>query len=293
MVAARGYAGFGAQFTRESIDVGGITMYYLKGVRGEPLLYLHGLGGWGAWERHIFGLAITYCPFVPQLPGWRDGRIPERVSSVKDYAQLMLEFLDAVGIPECVVVGHSIGGWIAQYIAADQPHRVSKLILVDSMGVDVLEQPAADLVNIDKDTFYAAVFTKMETIRVAGDFGDTPESVRNSEEFESQWKGREVLVDLSAGKPSDPELTKRLGNITASTLIIWGRDDELVPLRHGEVLADSIPNSKFAVIESDERQTAGHSPMRYRVETFNLVVRNFLVGNQEAPPRGMVTMVKA
>ena len=136
---------FGSQFTRESIDVGGITIYYLKGVRVELLLYLHGLGGWGAWERHIFGQAITYCPFVLQLPGWRDGRIPGRVSSVKDYAQLMLEFLDAADIPICVVVGHSIGGWIAQYFAADQPHRVSKLILLDSMGVDVLEQPAANL----------------------------------------------------------------------------------------------------------------------------------------------------
>ena len=117
--------------------------------------------------------------------------------------------------------------------------------------------------------------------------------MRNSEEFASHWKGREVLAKLLAGNSSDPDLTKRLGNITASTLIIWGRDDELVPLRHGEVLADSIPESKFAVMESDELQTAGHSPMRYRVETFNLLVRNFLVGGQEAPPPGMATIVKA
>ncbi len=293
MVATSGYAGFGAQFTRESVEVTGIPVYYLKGVRGEPLLYLHGLGGWGAWERHIFGLAVTYCPHVPQLPGWRDGRIPQRVSSVKDYAQIMLEFLDAVEISKCVVVGHSIGGWIAQYLAADHPDRVSKLILVDSMGVEVPEAPAADLVNIDKQTFYEAVFTKMETIRVAGDFGDAPESVRNTEEFENEWKGREVLTNLSAGKTSDPELTKRLDGITAPTLIIWGRDDELVPLRHGEVLAESIPGSKFIVVESDERQTAGHSPMRYRVETFNIVVSNLLVVDQEAPPPGLITIVKA
>ena len=105
-------------------------------------------------------------------------------------------------------------------------------------------------------------------------------------------EGREVLANLSASNASDPELTKRLGSITAQTLIIWGRDDELVPLRHGEVLAESIPGSKFIVIESDERQIAGHSPMRYRVETFNLVVRNFLVGDQQAPPPGMATIVK-
>ena len=293
MVTTSGYAGFGSQFSRESVSVEGINVFYLKGVRGEPLLYLHGLGGWGAWERHIFSLAINYCPYVPQLPGWRDGRVPERIKSVKDYADVLAGFLEALSIPRCVVVGHSIGGWIAQYLAVDHPARVSSLVLVDSMGVDVPDRPATDLVNIDRETFYGAAFTKMETIRVAGDFGDTPESVRNSEEFESQWKGREVLTTLAGANPSDPDLTKRLGEIKAPTLIVWGRDDELVPLRHGEVLADSIPNSSFAVIESDERQTAGHSPMRYRVETFNLVVRNFLIGNQEAPPQGMVTMVKA
>jgi 4,5:9,10-diseco-3-hydroxy-5,9,17-trioxoandrosta-1(10),2-diene-4-oate hydrolase len=206
---------------------------------------------------------------------------------------MILEFLDAVGISKCVVVGHSIGGWIAQYIAADQPERVSKLVLVDSMGVDVPEAPATDLSNIDRDTFYGAVFTKMETVRVAGDFGDMPETVGNSEEFENEWKGREVLVNLTAGRAADPELTNRLSRITAPTLIVWGREDELVPLRHGEILAESIPQSTFVVIESDERQTAGHSPMRYRVETFNLIVRNFLVGSQEAPPPGMATLVKA
>ena len=292
MATTSGYAGFGSQFSRESVRVGDVTIYYLKGARGEPLLYLHGLGGWGSWERHIFSLAITYCPFVPQLPGWRDGRIPQRVSSVRDYASLVLDFLDALSIPQCVVVGHSIGGWIAQYLAVDHPSRVSRLVLVDSMGVDVPEAPAANLETMDRDTFYAAAFTKMQTIRVAGDFGDTPESVRNSEEFESQWKGREILTRLAGANPGDPDLTQRLGSITAPTLIIWGRDDELVPLRHGEALADSIPDSRLVVIESDERQTAGHSPMRYRVETFNLVVRNFLVGGQEAPPPGMATLVK-
>ena len=288
-----GYAGFGSQFSRESASVGDVTLFYLKGVRGEPLLYLHGLGGWGAWERHIFSLAMNYCPYVPQLPGWRDGRVPERVKSVKDYSDLLVEFLDALSIPPCVVVGHSIGGWIAQYMAVDYPiPRVASWCWWIPWVWSVPDRPAADLINIDRETFYGAAFTKMESIRVAGDFGDTPESMQNNEEFESQWKGREVLTSLAGANPSDPDLTGRLGDIKAPTLIIWGRDDELVPMRHGEVLADAIPNSSLAIIESDERQTAGHSPMRYRVETFNLVVRNFLIGGQEAPPEGMVTMVK-
>ena len=75
---------------------------------------------------------------------------------------------------------------------------------------------------------------------------------------------------------ADPELTQKVRTITADTLIVWGREDGIVPWRHGEVLAAAIPQSKFAVIAD-----AGHTPMRDKRETFQRIVRDFLIGQEE------------
>jgi pimeloyl-ACP methyl ester carboxylesterase len=269
-------AGYGSQFTRSTAKVGDLTIPYLKGGKGQPLLYLHGLGGWGRWESYHLALGITNLVYAPQLPGWQNGQIPQGVTSVRDYAEVMVKFLDAVGVHQVDLVGHSIGGWIALYMVVDHPERVWRLVLADSMGLEVAEAPAANLETIDEETFLRAAFARTGVVLIAGDFGGVLEDVRQGREFTQQWKGREIVVKLVQGQYSDPELTKKVKTITADTLIIWGQQDTLVPWRQGEVLAGLIPRSKFAVIAD-----AGHMPMREKRETFQRIVRNFLVGQQE------------
>ena len=114
-------AGDASQFTRNTAKVGDLTIPYLKGGRGQPLLYLHGLTGWGRWETYHFALGITNFVYAPQLPGWSDGQVPTSLTSVRDYAQLMVQFLDSVGLQQIDLVGHSFGGWIALYMAEEHP----------------------------------------------------------------------------------------------------------------------------------------------------------------------------
>ena len=64
--------------------------------------------------------------------------------------------------------------------------------------------------------------------------------------------------------------------ITADTLVVWGREDKLVPLRHGEILAERIPQAKLVVIAE-----SGHTPMREKRETFQRIVPDFLIGQEE------------
>src|SRR5260221_10859191 len=89
-------AGDASQFTRNTAKVGDLAVSYLKGGRGQPLLYLHGLTGWGRWETCHMALGVTNLVYAPQLPGWPDGQIPASLTSVWDYAQLMAHFLDVV-----------------------------------------------------------------------------------------------------------------------------------------------------------------------------------------------------
>src|SRR6266511_1175695 len=122
----------GAIFTRHRVKVSGFDIPYLKGgYDGDmaPVLSLHGMGGASKWEAYHMALRTVTVTYVPQLPGWPDGQAPAGIGSVQNYAALMVEFLDAVGIDRAILMGHYIGGWIALYIATAQPARISRLIL--------------------------------------------------------------------------------------------------------------------------------------------------------------------
>ncbi|MGA2412418.1 MAG: alpha/beta hydrolase, partial [Candidatus Binataceae bacterium] len=229
-------AGDASQFTRNRINLGGLNVAYLKGGRGAPLVYLHGLSASNRWESHHLALATTNLVYAVQLPGWAEGSIPAVIESTHDYAKLIAALLDALELDSVDLVGHSFGGWIALYLAAEYPSRVNRLVLADAMGLDMPEAPAADLAAMDQDSFLRAAFVETGRVLVPGDFGGAIEEVRLGQEFETQWRSRELIVGLTRGRLADPELTVKLTSITAETLVVWGRDDRLVPYQHGELL---------------------------------------------------------
>jgi pimeloyl-ACP methyl ester carboxylesterase len=160
----------GAIFTRHRVKVSGFDVSYLEGGHaGEiPLvLALHGMGGAGKWEAYHMALGTVALTYVPQLPGWPEGQLPADIRSVQDYAALVVEFLDAVGISQGILLGHSIGGWLALSIATAHPDRVSRLILVDAMGIEVPSMPAPDLQAMDEEAFAKAVFGRLGLIATA------------------------------------------------------------------------------------------------------------------------------
>jgi pimeloyl-ACP methyl ester carboxylesterase len=140
---------------------------------------------------------------------------------------------------------------------------------------------------MDQESFLRAAFAQAGTVVVRGDFGGTLEDVRKGQEFEKQWRSRTIIASLLRDKNADPALTERLKAITANTLVVWGRDDRIVPWQHGELLARMIPRSKFALIEG-----ASHTPMRERRETFQRVVRDFLIGEDEQTERDSMREAK-
>jgi pimeloyl-ACP methyl ester carboxylesterase len=269
-------AGYGSQFSRNSAKVGELTVQYLKGGQGRPLLYLHGIGGWGRWETHHLGMGVTNEVYAPQLPGWQVGKIPPSVHSVRDYAQIMVGFLDSLTLDRVDLAGHSIGSWLALCMAVEQPERISRLVLVDPLGLDFPTHPGVDFTQIDEAHFLTAAFAKTGTVLIANDFGGHLEDVRSGPEFKRQWKGRGLVVQLTNGRGVDPDLSHRLETIRAPTLIVWGQKDGLVPWQHGEMLAAALPEARFACIAE-----ASHSPMRDKRETFQQLVHGFLIGQAE------------
>jgi pimeloyl-ACP methyl ester carboxylesterase len=274
-------AGYACQYKRRSTRVDALKLEYFVGGKGEPLIYLHGLGGWLAWDTDHIGLALTNTVYAPMLPGWKAGQIPAGITSVRNYARVITGFMDTVGVNRADIVGHSLGGWIALYLAAEDPERVARLVVVDSLGLEVPQSPAADLSTLDETALFNATFAaKGGTLVIAGDFGGLPEKLRSSPAFLAERVGQRNLVALTGGKCYDPDLAKRLSNIKASTLIVWGREDGIVPLLHAQRLAALIPGSKAVVIDD-----AGHIPMKEKRQTFLQVVRGFLL-DQESMVEG-------
>ena len=266
-------AGDASQITRAAATVGALTIPYMKGGRGRPLLFIHGLSGWSRWETFHIALALTNTVYAPCLPGWPDGEIPAAITGVADFARVMGAFLDAVDVKQADLVGHSFGGWIALELAALDPARFSKLVVLDPMGVKMTGAPAVDLAALDEEAFLRAAFVHTGVVAVRSDFGAILEDVRKGHEFENQWKSRAIIARLLNGRYADPGLQTKARAITADTLIVWGRNDALVPSRHGEALAAAIPKAQLALIPD-----AGHTPMRERRETTQRLVRNFLLG---------------
>jgi pimeloyl-ACP methyl ester carboxylesterase len=274
----------GAIFTRHRVQVRGFDIPYLQGgYDGDlpPILCLHGMGGAGKWEAYHMALGTVARTHVPQLPGWPQGQPPAGIESVRDYAALVVEFFNTIGVDQYILLGHSIGGWIALYIATAYPERVSRLILVDAMGLEVPSVPAPDLQAMAEESFARAVFGRLGLIATAQayGFGAEWENVRRGPEFERQWKGRGLVASLVQGPCADAELTRQVRDIGAETLLIWGRLDGIVPLPHGEVLRAALPRARLDVIER-----CGHLPMVEKPETFHRLLYDFLMGVEEALP---------
>ena len=274
----------GAIFTRHRVQVRGFNIAYLTGgYDGDmaPVLSLHGMAGAGKWEAYHMALGTVTRTYVPQLPGWPAGQLPAGLGSVHDYAALVAEFLDAVGIAQSIVLGHSFGGWVALSLAIAHPERVARLILADAMGLEVVSAPAPDLSMLDEASFATAVFGRLGLIATAQayGFGAEWENVRRGPEFERQWQGRGLVASLAHGPCVDVELTRQIPTINAETLLIWGRLDGIVPLPHGEALRTMLPHARLNVIDR-----CGHLPMVEKPETFNRLLYDFLVGTEEALP---------
>lgn len=117
----------------------GLRVFYTEAGEGEPLLYIHGNTASHLWFREVMDIP-GFRTIAPDLPNFgRTGRIG--TSSIEDYADRLAEFLDTLGLPSVHIVGHSLGGGVAQALAVRHPGRVRRQFLLDACPVDGLHTP--------------------------------------------------------------------------------------------------------------------------------------------------------
>jgi len=257
-------------WTEEAVEVGGTTINLVKGGTGEPLLILHDEMGNPGWLRFHEALAQRYTVYIPSHPGFGKSERIEWVMNMRDLAGWYLDALDDLGLGPMNVIGFSLGGWLAAEMATMSPQHFKRLVLVGAAGIKPPEGEIFDMfLVVGKEFITAGYLDPSNTSEFQLVCPDEPTSDQN----EAWEAAREEACRLNWRPymyyPALPHLLRRLKRLP--TLIIWGKEDAIVPLSAGEVYNDSIEGSRLVVVDK-----CGHHPEIEKPNEFVVTVQDFL-----------------
>ncbi|MFE7858917.1 alpha/beta fold hydrolase [Streptomyces sp. NPDC057403] len=218
---------------------------------GRPVLVLHGGGG----PATVAGLARHFSSagaptLAPVHPGWDGTPRPDWCTGIDDLALSYLHLLEDSDLTDVVVVGSSLGGWIAAEMAVrDNAGRIGGLVLIDAVGIDVESEPITDFFALDPRA--AAEYSWHDPDRFYADPATLP-----AEEL-ARRQGNMATMRLLAGDPymHDPKLMRRLGRVRQPALLVWGESDRIVTPEYGAAYAKAFGNGRLEVVPE-----AGHLP---------------------------------
>jgi pimeloyl-ACP methyl ester carboxylesterase len=253
----------------EWITVGGTKVHTLIGGRGDPLLVLHGAGGHRGWRRWMARVADHFTVYAPTHPGFGASDSADWMESIDDLARFYLWFLDEIGASRARVIGHSIGGWTAAEMAVMNPGAIERLVLVAPTGIKPEHDEILDVFFHPPDQLLGMSVHDPKSVPEWAELFGTPPTPA---EIDVAMRNREMTARLT-WKPYmfNPRLPHFLPRVTVPALIVWGRQDRIVPLECGEQYARLLPDARLAVL-----QACGHMPPIEKPDEFAALVADFL-----------------
>jgi pimeloyl-ACP methyl ester carboxylesterase len=250
-----------------TVNVRGIQthMFEAGSPVAPPLLYIHGTFLGNLWLAYHNTFSHNFHVFAPDIPGFGLTERPDWMRDMSDYVLYFRDMLDALGLDKAIVVGHSLGGWMAVELAVWYPKRVEKLVLSNAAGIRVKGSPIADLFAMNPQELIMTCFDNLAAAMplMPAEF--------NTDYVLSQYRQLTTLASLAWNPAYDPKLERRLEQIGCPTLIVWGENDRLIPQVYGDTFHRLIANSKLVKLED-----TGHMPMFEKPIEWCSVIREFL-----------------
>jgi pimeloyl-ACP methyl ester carboxylesterase len=270
---------------QQTFDYHGVKINYYEAGQGPPIILLHGFGACAYTWRHLIPeLAAQHRVFTLDLKGYgRSDKPADGHYAVSDQAAMVVDFIQRQDLHDLVIMGHSMGGAVTLMtylkLRETDPGRIQKLVLIDSAGYP---QKMPKFIALAKVPGLSAVLSQVVPPRFAValvlkksyyDKDKITEEQIDTYAYFGSLPGAAAAVSQTARQlvPKDIDsLIAQYQTIKVPVLIIWGREDEVVPLSVGENFKRDIPGSELVVIPH-----CGHIPLeeeplatRQAIETF-------------------------
>lgn len=254
------------------------------------IVFVHGLGGcWQNWLEQLPHFARRHRVIALDLPGFGHSPEPDWEISIPNYGRLLQDFCAALGVRDTAVVGNSMGGFIAAEAVITQPRRFEKLVLVSAAGVSsarLRRQPTEVVARMLTAASPYMFHLQERSFRRPG---ARHAAFRNV--FRHPLRVRpELLWEFFGGAMSAesfPEalvalagydILDRLDDVDVPTLVLWGRNDNVVPPRDALEYGRLLRNSRTVIFDD-----CGHVPMAERPVRFNRELERFLAEPERGP----------
>ncbi len=251
------------------VPVFGQNIHYFEAGQGSAVILLHGLGAVKEiWLGDIDGLSAKYHVYAIDQVGFGHSDKPLLDYKVATFSEFLYGFMQSQHLTKATLVGNSLGGWVALDFATQHPEMLDKLVLVNSAGITWPGRVSP--VNLNPATL-AATRKLLETLfynkKIVTDalvqqvFAD---HMKNND-------GYTIRRTMEGFGIENQFEDAKLASFHTPTLLVWGRDDELLPVGYGEKLRDALPGSKMVVLDQ-----CGHVPPMEKPAEFTQAVLDFL-----------------
>ncbi|MGI8641240.1 MAG: alpha/beta fold hydrolase [Pyrinomonadaceae bacterium] len=260
----------------KTATVFGAKIYYLEaGDAAKPtVVLLHGLGSSVvSWQLNIAALSQKYHVVALDQIGFGKSDKPFLKYRVGTYADFLDKFMSETKIEKATLVGNSLVGWVAALTAIKYPNRVEKIVLANAAGLKPGE--------IDLKQIYGLNYSTRDEVRTLLKRVFYNQAIFGSEAFVEESMRQRVLVNdgytinslIESIKREEDFLNLQLGQIKQPALIIWGKQDGLLPISDAQTFKAGIPNSQLIIFDQ-----CGHAPQIEKASDFNATVLKFLEG---------------
>lgn len=231
----------------------GLSADLLSAGAGDAVVYLHGRLG-RQWHGFLDGLASSHRVISPLHPGVTDEDDLTFFDSIHDLVLYYDDLFTALELDHPVLIGHSFGGMVAAEYAAHFPEKVSRLVLIDPLGLWLDDAPIGDIDATPAPHLPALMFKDPAQPESAAALA-VPDDPQEQAATMIQRMAVIAATNHFIWPIPDRNLQRRLHRISCPTLLIWGEDDRYVPTRYAELFADGIKESEVSTITG-----AGHHP---------------------------------